>query len=479
MDRYLSVSRAARLVGIKRGTLQKRIQDGDISTFEGKVSVDELLRAYPQTEIEDSTMIERTRRIKEEAVGKVNRDNAEQAGIEVLAARLNELTDTVADVTAENLRLQGLFSELAIKLDQRIEHEDIARWLATQLRPVTEITEVIEPGYFAALIKVEPSGHEFFEEGNATLLEAGLRAGLALDYACSNGNCGRCKAKLISGDIIRKRDHDYVMSDAEKANGEFLMCCHSAVNDLVIEAAVASGAEDIPEQHITAKVKKIDIRDDVAMVHLKTPRTKRLRFLAGQHVALAAEGDATTDISIASCPCDDMNLHFHVPRDGSALSEQVFGDLKHGSTVEVVGPAGDFILDEKSIRSLVFIACNTGFAPVRSLIEHAMALDVAEDMHLFWITADPEDRYQHNLCRSWQDALDNFHYHPIDSSLAKDVAYEDSDDVIDMIIAALEDVNDYDFYVAGNNVITGKCQSRLLEKGVDASRLRVDSLHHD
>ncbi len=39
-----------------------------------------------------------------------------------------------------------------------------------------------------------------------------------------------------------------------------------------------------------------------------------------------------------------------------------------------------------------------------------MALDVAEHMHLFWITTPGNTHYLNNLCRSWADALDNFHY---------------------------------------------------------------------
>ncbi|MCK7580126.1 MAG: 2Fe-2S iron-sulfur cluster-binding protein [Chromatiales bacterium] len=41
-----------------------------------------------------------------------------------------------------------------------------------------------------AHVHLLPSRHEFFVEGSDTLLEAALRAGLALNYGCSNGNCG-------------------------------------------------------------------------------------------------------------------------------------------------------------------------------------------------------------------------------------------------------------------------------------------------
>ena len=37
MPRLITLSRAARLVGVKRGALQKKIQQGELRTFEGEL----------------------------------------------------------------------------------------------------------------------------------------------------------------------------------------------------------------------------------------------------------------------------------------------------------------------------------------------------------------------------------------------------------------------------------------------------------
>ena len=138
-------------------------------------------------------------------------------------------------------------------------------------------------------VRILPSGREYVSEGNSNLLEAGLHSGLALGYGCSNGNCGRCLAKIISGDVRKARHHDYPISDEQKASHHVLMCCNVAVTDVVLEASEARGSRDIPRQEITARVRNIEIvNDDVALIHLKTPRTNRLRFLAGQHVLLGS-----------------------------------------------------------------------------------------------------------------------------------------------------------------------------------------------
>ena len=63
MAKQISVSRAARLVGVKRGTLQQKIRSGELKTFEGAIVLSDLLQAYPNAQIEDSSMLERVEQL--------------------------------------------------------------------------------------------------------------------------------------------------------------------------------------------------------------------------------------------------------------------------------------------------------------------------------------------------------------------------------------------------------------------------------
>lgn len=145
--------------------------------------------------------------------------------------------------------------------------------------------------------------------------------------------------------------------------------------------------------------------------------------------------------------------------------------------MQVNGPQGDFILDEDSTRPLVFIASNTGFAPIRSLVEHAMALEVAASIHLVWVAANKDDRYLDNLCRSWADALDNFYYVPVDADLR-----DDEDDKCQGIIQQLnigeKNLAGYDYYVAGNQRLLDICSTSLLAAGLPPAQLNTDQLLH-
>ncbi|MGA9575314.1 MAG: 2Fe-2S iron-sulfur cluster-binding protein [Lysobacterales bacterium] len=298
-------------------------------------------------------------------------------------------------------------------------------------------------------IKILPSGRTFACEGNSTLLEAGLQAGLALGYGCSNGNCGECIARIVSGEVRKVRHHDYMIKAEKKHSGHILMCCNTAVTDIILEAPEARGSVEIPRQHITARVRNLEfVNDDVALLHLKTPRSQRLRFLAGQQVQLGGDGIHPAIHPISSCPCDDMNLHFQLPRlPNDEFSDHVFNRLKKGDHLDVQGPEGDFVLDESSNNSLVFIAWHTGFAPVRSLIEHAMALEITNGIHLVWIARGKSARYQDNLCRSWRDAFDNFNYLPVDAHPGDGTI--DTASTLKLLNITPADMGNHDFYVAG------------------------------
>ena len=181
------------------------------------------------------------------------------------------------------------------------------------------------------------------------------------------------------------------------------------------------------------------------------------------------------DCSIASCPCDDMNLQFHIPViTGDPFSEKLEDCLEPNASLTISGPSGDFILNEDSPRSLVFIACNAGFAPIKSLIEHAMALDIAEDIHLFWIATPGNHHYRGNLCRSWADALDNFHYTALEATGETAV-----DELLPEITASLPEAASLDYYACMPPPLLGQTESFLRDHGIPAQQLRLEAIRQE
>jgi len=94
---------------------------------------------------------------------------------------------------------------------------------------------------------------------------------------------------------------------------------------------------------------------------------------------------------------------------------------------------------------VLFLACDTGFAPIQGMIEHALALDNAPSLTLYWLAARAEDHYLDNLCRSWADALDNFHYTPVTVPAQQ----ENFVDAVQHIVAEYPALQEFDIYAAG------------------------------
>lgn len=326
-------------------------------------------------------------------------------------------------------------------------------------------------------IKLLPSGHQFSVESRASLLHAGLREGLNLDHSCANGSCGECKARLIEGELETIRHHDFRLSEAEKAEGQFLMCCHRAASDLVIEAHESGSGAEIPEQHITAKVSKVEmLQDDVVQLNVRTPRSKGLHFLAGQSVSLHFDGMKPRHLPVASCPCDAIQLRFHVRRrTGDSFSELVFERLKKGREVVLQGPVGDFTLNEDSQRPLILVAWESGFAPISSLIDHVIGKDPDREIHLYWLSSIPRGHYLSNYCRAWVDALDNFHYHSIDLEPAGSESFSS---VFQAIAARHQPLPEWDMYLTlPASEQYGAC-NLLCEAGMPADQMKVALMQH-
>ena len=80
MTQWLTLSRAARLIGVPRGELQREIRDGRLPANDGMVSTAGLLALYPQMNLEESGAFERVTRLKEEAFGRRVFERALQIG---------------------------------------------------------------------------------------------------------------------------------------------------------------------------------------------------------------------------------------------------------------------------------------------------------------------------------------------------------------------------------------------------------------
>jgi ferredoxin len=61
-------------------------------------------------------------------------------------------------------------------------------------------------------------------EKGENLLDGLLNKGIKVDFSCCVGSCARCRATLISGDLLYDPDDMYSLCDSEKEKGVILTC---------------------------------------------------------------------------------------------------------------------------------------------------------------------------------------------------------------------------------------------------------------
>lgn len=482
MSHLLSLSRVARLVGLPRGTLQRMAQSGELATFDGQVELSEVQRVFPGVSLEDDSELRRVEEIKAAALLKPPA-STELPDAGVLAGRLNELGRDYAAALARVRHYEIVHGWLEKRLEEAVERGhmtrqgagELSRWLKRELATRSSdqvhwerlIAKERMMRITSAQVTVLPGRHAFEVEGNETLLEAGLRSGLSLAYGCSNGNCGECKVRVVTGEVMKVQPHDFVLTPAEKSQGYTLACAYAPVGDVSIEANLA-GVKDIPEQTITTRVRAIEpLGSRVVALHLVTPRAERLRFLAGQRLRLAV-GHVWVELPVASCPCEERRIEVHVIRDGAkAFADRVVNSLKPDAEVTITGPYGEFVLEEASKRPLLLIAAGeAGYAPIKSLVQHALSLDEASSITFYWL-ACPGGHYQENLARSYAAALDNFRYLPLtigDNGAA----------ALDDLVSRHGALGDCDVYAAGDADFLAMARARLLTAGLPADRWHAE-----
>jgi CDP-4-dehydro-6-deoxyglucose reductase len=252
-------------------------------------------------------------------------------------------------------------------------------------------------------ITIKPSNHDFPAEAGETILEAGLKHGFVLPYGCRNGVCGACKGRVLEGAVDHGNHQSMMLSESEKAEGMALFCCAIPKSDLAIECREMNAVRDFPVKTMPCRVEKMErVAEDVMVLYLKLPANERLQFMAGQYIDVLQKEGKPRSFSLANAPHDDEFLQLHVRNiAGGVFTQHVFNEMKERDIMRFKGPLGTFFLRD-SDKPVMFVASGTGFAPIKSIIEHALHLGIQRSMHFYWGGRALRDLYMLDLAKSWE-----------------------------------------------------------------------------
>lgn len=250
-----------------------------------------------------------------------------------------------------------------------------------------------------------------------SILDSALRSGIWMPHACTQGTCGTCKVKLVTGAVDHHGSPEYTLSPEERAQGLALGCQASPTSELVIETVeeIPDGQRQYPlTDHDGTILDLHDIASDTRrlIIELDSP----MRFDAGQYAELIVpHTDQGRQYSMANPPDDDRYLEFHIRRQqgGLATEQWIFDSAAVGDRVLLRGPLGQFSLAEPGEQPAILIGGGTGLAPLKSIVQHSLAHRLLPQMHLYHGGRRHEDLYYVEYFRELDAANPHFRYQPV------------------------------------------------------------------
>ncbi len=310
-----------------------------------------------------------------------------------------------------------------------------------------------------------------------TVLEAGLRAGLALPYECRNGGCGLCMCTVLHGSVDPGPYQPSALPEALRAKGQALMCCAVPLSDLVIEVL---SPITVAQPALRTRVGRIEtftrLTDDLIRLTVSLPGGERMAFEAGQYINIVLDDGQRRAYSFANAPYDNAVIELHVRRvPGGRFTGHVFDGMQVGDTLTFEGPIGRFTLRD-SDRPILFVAGATGFAPVKSIVEDALHRGSQRPMWLYWGVRRRQDLYLAGLAERWQREHPNFHFVPVLSDAEPGDAWTGRKGLVhEAMLVDFADMSGFEVYVCGSVKMVEAAVPAFISQGLGADMCFSDA----
>lgn len=272
-------------------------------------------------------------------------------------------------------------------------------------------------------VTIEPIGEQIEVEDGQTILQAALRQGVWLPFACGHGTCATCKVQVVEGDVDIGDASPFALMDVERDEGKVLACCATVESDVTIEADidVDPDFEGYAVEDYTATVTDIvTLSPTIRGVHLKLDRP--MTFQAGQYINIELPGvDGPRAFSLANPPgkADEVELHVRLV-EGGAATTYIHEQLKSGDKLKLSGPYGQFFVRSSQPGDLIFIAGGSGLSSPQSMILDLLEQNDERKIVLFQGARNLAELYNRELFEALERDNDNFTYVPALSQADED-----------------------------------------------------------
>lgn len=288
------------------------------------------------------------------------------------------------------------------------------------------------------------------EEGE-TILDALQRQDYRLHVSCRNGVCEICEVQLLQGQITQRYPEKKLSLEQGKdqKSETVLACTCQPLSDIRVNIEGLKCPGELSVKKLLCDITNSEkLNQDVYRIRLRMPATASLsaEYYAGQYLDMFLPDGKKASFSIGSAPDAGRDLELHIRHIAdSELSTAIVDHLLNEKVVEVELPKGDCFLQAHKIgpdTRLIMAAASTGFAQVKSVVEHLLANQFGNQIHIYWGARVEEDMYLERLPMQWAAEHPNVHFEPVVSEPEQSPGWQGRTGLLPA--AVLEDFTDFD-----------------------------------
>jgi NAD(P)H-flavin reductase len=198
-------------------------------------------------------------------------------------------------------------------------------------------------------------------------------------------------------------------------------------------------------------------------------------YESGQFVLLKV-GELSRAYSIARAPggkhCE-LILNIEIVPDGRLTP--LLDKIEVGEKIDVQGPFGYFVLKSPPEKKLVFVATSVGVAPLRTMIESALAADAERNVTLYFGVRNEKDIFYKEDFEALAAAHPNFEFVLTLSKPSEN--WDGSRGRVTNILPEVEFDNETDFYLCGGKPMIDDTKKILLANGVNEEQIYFEQFH--
>lgn len=323
-------------------------------------------------------------------------------------------------------------------------------------------------------ILIRQTGQRIAVQEGQNILQAALQSGLAYPHGCRLGRCGGCKTRLVDGQIDWLEHSRFALTEEQQARGLILACRAIPLSDVTVDWIGTDDARGLaPSRSVTGTVSELrELTHDVRLVRIRLDEPEPLMFFAGQYADIKFGQAPVRSYSMANQP-GAAELEFHIRRvPRGVTSSYVHTVLQPGEKVSLEVPRGSSYLREGHGGPILCIAGGTGLAPIKSIVETALACGMNQAIHVYFGARELRDLYAVDDFRALERQYPNLAFTPVISGIP--ATHYRRGLVTDIVGHDQPDLSGWKVYVAGSPSMVDATMGMVLKRGLKVQDLHVD-----